>query len=166
MGGGASFVRMRFVLVAILWIQLLSAQTQPSNVCEVLNSAVNRQVVTIHAILAGGELVEGSGQEPCPGWPRHFFTAPSAIPLMTSSYAGVTIPDSLRKTNFNFLVRMWSLQRKNPSSRYWMAVNGVLIRKPWLLSYRGLDGVYVGWGEGLYGGNAALLVVTAPIVNQ
>jgi len=145
----------------------LSAQERTLGLCETLNSAVNHQAVVIHTPMGvtrhGTFLFEGTGQDPCPGWPKRFFTAPSAIPVIIGYYPGIRVSDDLYRDNFDFVQRLRTLEKANPSFRHMVTIRGVLVRKPWLLSFRGRDGSYGGWGEGVNGGAAAVLVVTAPI---
>jgi len=148
-------------LIAAGWPQSLSAQARALGVCDALSSVADHQVVVIRAAIGIGHqtyLFEGAGDEPCPGWRRRFFTAPSVIPLLFGSYSGVLVSERVRRDNIDFMLR---LKKENPSARHLVTVSGVLIRKPWLLSFRGADGSWGGWGEGLDGGAAAALVLTS-----
>ena len=150
---------------------LLLAQTRPLSVCEALNSAADHQAVLIHATVAstrhGSYLFEGTGQDPCPGWRKRFFTAPAAIPIVTGSYGRVHVPADLFRSYFDFEQRMNSLRKADPSAHFAVTISGVIIRKKWPLIFWSADGEYVGWGEGANGGSAAVLVVTsAPIEDR
>jgi len=157
-----------FIAMIAGWPQHLNAQVRPLSVCEALNSAGDHRAVLIHAAIASTQhqtyLFEGTGRDRCPGWRKRFFTAPSAIPIVFSSYSGVHVSDTLFRENLDFVQHLRSLQKANPSAHHMVTISGVLIRKSWALIFRRAGGAYVGWGEGLDGGSAALLVVTsAPI---
>lgn len=165
MGMSGEDFQLRLVTLTLAaWPQSLSAQPRPLGVCEALNSAVDHQAVVIHANLALTPhltyVFDGTADEPCPGWRKRFITAPAAIPILIGSYSEVRVPDSLRNDLTNFLLHLRG-RTVNRSGRFMVTISGVLIRKPWLLTFRGATGEYVGWGEGLYGGFAALLVVTS-----
>ena len=153
------------VTVSAAWAQSLGAPARPLSICEALNSAFDHQAVLIHGAIGSTRhttyLFEGTGQDPCPGWRKRFFTAPSAIPIVVGSYSGVHVPDKLFRDYLDFEQRLKSLQRANPSASNMVTIGGVLIRSRWPLIFRRADGGYVGWGEGLDGGSAALLVVTS-----
>ena len=152
------------VTIAIGLPESLVAQTRPLGICQALNSAANHQLVTIHGrvVLSHGDyLVEGTGRDPCPGWRTRLFTAPASIPLVIESYNGVRVPEGLIRNYVDFMVRLRSLQKANPSAQHMVTISGVLIRKALPLSFRGSGGSYAGWGEGAEGGFAAELVVTS-----
>jgi hypothetical protein len=153
------------VVIAAGWPQLLCGQTRPMSVCDALNSAADRQVVVIRAAIASTPhqtfLFEGTGRDPCPGWRKRFFTAPSVIPTIFGSYAGVHVPDNLLLENLHFVQHLKSIQQVKPSAQLFVTVKGVLIRKRWPLIFRNSDGIYCCWGEGVDGGSAAVLVVTS-----
>ena len=150
--------------VAAVFPQLPFAATPPQGVCDALNSARDHQDVVIHAEIAstrhGTFLFEGTGSDPCPGWPKHFFTGPSSIPILLASYAGVHVPEKLHRENIEFVIHLRGLQRTSPSVRHMVTASGVLIRTRWPL-LRGFKGIYCCWGEGLDGGSLAVLVPTS-----
>ena len=159
-------IRAYFILVLVAaWPHVASAQSKPWSVCQVLNSASDHQTVSIHAALAltrhQSYVFEGTGRDPCPGWPKRFLTAPAAIPLFLGKYAGVPVSDQLVHDFLDFSQKLRTLESANPSARHMVTITGVLIRKRWPLIFRSGDGTYVGWGEGLDGGSAAILVVTS-----
>jgi len=140
------------------------AQVHPLTVCEALNSVRDHETIAIRAPVVsvhGTALLEGTGQDPCPGWPQRFFTAPSAIPLLFGSIFGVHVSPSVLHDSIEFVVRLRKLQEENPSNRHTVTVNGVLIRKRWPIIFRAHDGTFCCWGLGPHGGYAALLVVTS-----
>jgi hypothetical protein len=151
--------------VAAGWPLVLNAETRPLSVCEALNSTADHQAVVIHAAIVtyrhGAYIFEGTGQDPCPGWPKRFFTAPAAIPLFLGPFRGVHLPDGMVQGYLDFSRRLRNLQSSSPSVRHMVTISGVIIRKPWPLIFRNTDGTYGGWGEGIDGSSAAMLVVTS-----
>lgn len=151
--------------IAAAWPQLVSGQARPLSVCEALNSAADHQAVVIHAAIAstrhGTYIFEGTGREPCPGWPKRFFTAPSSIPIFVGPYPGLRVPDHLLRDYRPFGEHLRILQSANLSALHMVTISGVIIRKLGRLSFRSADGSYFGWGEGLDGGSAAMLVMTS-----
>jgi hypothetical protein len=152
------------------WPHSLRAQVRALSVCQALNSAADHQRVLIHAAIASTQhqtyLFEGNGRDPCPGWRKRFFTAPSAIPIVFGSYSGVHVSDNLLRDNLEFVQRLKGLQKADPSALRMVKIGGVLIRKRWTLVFRRANQAYVGWGEGLDGGSAALLVVTSAAIED
>ncbi len=165
-------IKLNLALMAISVAALspsLGAQTQPLGVCEALNSASDHQAVVLHAAVAASHqtyLFEGTGQEPCPGWRTHFFSAFSVIPIVFGSFSGINVPDNVRRELIGFGVRLRGLQRADPSARHMVTMRGVLVRKPLALGFKGTNGQWGGWGEGLDGAYAAVLVVTAPPIED
>ena len=151
--------------VACMLSQQLGAQERPMGVCDSLNSAKDHQSIVIHAAIMSTRhetyLFEGTGQDPCPGWRKWLFTAPASIPIVVGSYFGVQVSDSLFSNYVDFIQRLKSRQKTTKSAHKMVTVSGVIIRKPWPLAFRGREGTYVGWGEGINGGSAALLVLTS-----
>ena len=150
--------------------QPMKAEMHVRSVCDALNSAADRQAIVIHAVIAsnrhGTFLVEGTGQDPCPGWRRRFLTAPSAIPLVFGSYSGVHVPDDLSRENMAFILRLKRPAKEDPRTRLVVTARGVLIRKRWPLIFRMADGSYCCWGEGIGGGSASVLVLTSSLVED
>jgi hypothetical protein len=161
----------RLVLVAAIaavFCQPLISATQSQGVCDALNSAHDHQEVVIHAAMASTRhetfLYEGKGGDPCPGWPRHFFTGPSAISIVISSFAGVKVPEKVHRQSLEFAVRLRELSRGNTSVRRIVTAQGVMIMPRWRLIFRDFRGEYCCWGVGIRGDYAGLLVLTsAPI---
>jgi hypothetical protein len=154
------------IVVATGIVAVAHAEVGPLTVCEALSSIRDREDVTIHAPLlltrhltAVAEAFDNS--DPCPGWPRRFFTAPSVIPL-TGPLFGVRVSVEVWRKALDFFGCQRMRQRENPSYHPMMTVRGVLLRKTWPLIFRGHDGEYFGWGFGLDGASAALLVLTSP----
>lgn len=157
------------LLMGTIWTPSMSAQTRPLSVCEALSSVGDRQHVNIRAAISsthGTYLYEGTGQEPCPGWRRRFFTAPSAIPLAIGSYSGVHVPEDQVRLTLDFLIHLKARQRENPSARYVVTASGVFVRKRWPLLFRGAGGTYCCWGEGVDGRSAAILVVMSTPIEE
>ena len=152
------------------WSQSMNSQTRPMSVCDALNSAGDHQVVVIHAAIASNRhqtfLFEGTGRDPCPGWRKRFFTAPSAIPIAIGSYPGVHVSDRVFRANLDFVQRLRGLQEANPSARHRATVSGILVRARWFPIFRSANDVYCCWGEGADGGYAAVLVVTSAITEE
>jgi hypothetical protein len=161
-----------FIATAVAaWPQSPDAEARRVGVCEVLNSAADHQTVLIHAAIASNGhmtyLFDGTGNDPCPGWRKRFFTAPSSIPILTASYSGVPVSSGLSREYIDFSQRLKSLQRANPSTHHMVTISGVVIRKRWPLIFRRGDGSYVDFGGGVDGGHEALLVVTsAPVLDR
>jgi hypothetical protein len=148
-------------LIAAGCSQSLRAQPRPLGVCEALNSVADHRTVVIHALMGISHqtyLYEGNGEEPCVGWRRRFLTAPAVIPVLFGSFSWVLVSEKVRRDSIDFVRH---LKQLNLSANHMVMVNGVLIRKPWTLSFRGVDGSWAGWGMGLEGGDAALLVLTS-----
>ena len=156
-------------LITAGWLQSLEAQQRALGVCEALNSVRDHQAVTIHAAIASTRhatfLFEGTAENPCPGWPTRFFTAPAVIPVLLS-YPGVRGWDGLSRANLDFMVRLKNMQRADRSKRQIVTVTGVFIRNGSLLSFRKADGSYFRWGDDFFGGAAAFLVATEPIEDR
>jgi len=151
--------------VFIGWAFSMSAQVRPLGVCEALNSVEDRQQVVIRAAVRstrhGIFLFEGTGQDPCPGWPARLFTAPATIPLLSATYPGVGTSIEQARKSENLALRLRRLQASNPASLYIVTVRGVILRKRLLLTVRFGDGSYCCGGFRLDGSYAALLAVTA-----
>jgi hypothetical protein len=152
-------------IIAAAWPLSMKAQVWPLGVCDALNSIRDHQAVVIRAAVASTRhqtfLFEGTGKDPCPGWPRRFFTAPSVIPIVIYSYSRVHVSDDQARRTLDFELRLKKLQEADPSAPHMVTLSGVLIRKRWLLVFRTSDGTYCCGGVGLDGGYAALLVVTS-----
>jgi hypothetical protein len=143
------------------WAHSLSAEERPLSVCEALNKSADHQRVVIRAKIAISHqiyLFEGTGQDPCPGWRKRFFTAPSAIPLLFGSFSGVPVSDEVRRTSTDFVLR---LRKTDRATDHIVTATGVLLRKPWPLSFRAADGTWGGWGSGIDGGSGSILVLTS-----
>jgi len=65
--------------------------------------------------------------------------------------------------NLEFVRR---LKGTDQSAHHMVTMSGVLIRRSWALIFRRANGAYIGLGEGLDGGSAALLVVTSTAVED
>ena len=141
------------------------AGSQIVGVCEALRSTTDHQAVSIRGVLSlsrhGAYLIEGTGDDPCPGWPAHFFTAPSALPLLNGSGYGVRVSDAQVRRTLDVFVRLRKEVATNPTVKPTMTIAGVLIRKRWVLILRYPNGTYHGGGFGPDKDCAALLVVTS-----
>jgi hypothetical protein len=157
------------VCSVMLLVATLSIAANPEprtvGVCEALDSIGDHQTVAIRATLSlnrhGTFLVEGTGNDPCPGWPSHFFTAPSAIPVFNGPGFDVRVPGVEVQRTLDILVKLRNAHIANPSRTFSTTLNGVLIRKRWSLIVRYPDGTYHGDGFGPASDCAALLVVTS-----
>jgi len=159
-----------FAAIALMCEALLAAAERPMGVCEAFNSAVDHQVVTIEARIAFTThltyLFEGTGRDPCPGWRKRIFAAPSVIPIAIGARE-IRMPKVLIYEWLE-LFGIWRMRdRAGPSLKLIGTVRGVIIKKQFPLSFRLSDGEYFGWGEGLDGAYAAVIVPTSlPIVTR
>jgi hypothetical protein len=121
------------------------AQTAPLSVCQMLSSTRERQEVTVRGVIQGGHhgyfLTEGIGDEPCPGWPKRYFTSPSGVGLAFFSWLGVQLTDDQKRLNLDFLRRLGTLRGERTLS-YSVTVSGVFAKRPWLRTFRHADGTY------------------------
>jgi hypothetical protein len=97
---------LRFALFVLSYVAATSppmAQGEPLSVCQMLNSTRERQEVTVRGVVTGGRhgyfLTEGIGDEPCPGWPRRYFTSPAAVGLEFFPLLGVQLTDDQKRWN-------------------------------------------------------------------
>ena len=157
-------------IVATVGANSLAAQARPLSVCEALNMAADHQSVTIRARIGSTRhekyLFEGTGQDPCPGWRKRFFTAPAAIPLILGSYSNISVSDSVSRENLSFVERLSEALKSGVMAPRIVTLSGILIRKRWPLIFRSSDGSYCCWGEGIDGGSAAIVVVTTSITEN
>jgi len=161
--------RAHLALIATLAALLpLPVNSQPTvlGVCEALNSARDHQAVVIHGAISATRheafLFEGTALDPCPGWPKYFFTAPSAIQVLLGSYAGVHVSHELFRANADSVVNLTS----DSSVSHTVTVGGVIVRPRWPLIFRNAKGEYCCWGEGTGGRYAAVLVLTSPLIED
>lgn len=122
---------------------------KPLTVCEALSSGANYVKVAIRGDIARGQhgvfLVDASLHgDPCPGWPRHVFTAPSNIGLEFTSSHGVSLTKQQERMDLEILKRLAKLCRMG-GPPYRGTLEGVLVRN-WSLICRGRDGRYFSIG--------------------
>jgi hypothetical protein len=141
----------------------LRAQNRPLTVCEALDSSRDHQQVVIRGDVftprESGGLSEGLGGEPCKGWPRHYFTAPSVIPIFLSSMPGVALTEAQTAQNKAFRLRLIEVRTALRSAPYVVTLKGTLLRKAFPIIFRRSDGFYAGLGFGPNGEYSAVLVV-------
>lgn len=130
----------------------------PLSVCEVLDRSreLRDAIVTVRGFLewnsSHGPLLfaTSDGKEaPCPGWPKHFFTAPSILAL------------ALRDADFPGPV-LTAVRQRHSRGDYSLKEVVVVgrLRKRWLsLIFANRAGIYVGNGYGEGGGLAVLIEV-------
>ena len=103
-----------FVLLNVAATLPAMAQGQPLSVCQMLNSIREHQEVTVRGVITGGYhgylLRDESGNEPCPGWPKRYFTSPAAVGLEFFSLLGVQLTDDEKRLDFDFLRRLGMLR--------------------------------------------------------
>jgi hypothetical protein len=143
-----------------------AAQTQPMSVCQMLDSAADHQEVVARVKIAGSHhhgfwLTEGPNVDPCPGWRKRFFTAPSALIPIVSSRFGVHLTPEEERAGRDFLNRLFDLSRRDTRATNDLTVTlkGVFVRKAWPWIFRGRSGDWVGNGFGPSGGCAAVFVI-------
>jgi len=158
-------------LAVLLWAHPGIAQQPRLGVCEALDSGVDHQEVVLHGKIASTVhdfyLFEGNGRDPCPGWPKNWFTAPAAIPLVVSTYSDIQVPINLTRNLFDYSRDLRQFLGANRFVAPTATVKGTLVRKPVPLIFRFSDGSYAGWGEGFEGGSAAVLVLkSVPIQDR
>jgi hypothetical protein len=138
------------------------AQREPLSVCQMLNSARERQEVTVRGVIRGGRhgyfLTESTGDEPCPGWPKRYFTSPSVVYLNLFASFGVQLTDDEKRLNLDLLRRLAPL-RVGTLNSYGVTVSGVFAKRPWLRTFRHADGTYSCIGAGYDGDCLGVFVV-------
>lgn len=133
------------ILVYVAGMLPAMAQSEPLRVCQMLNSARERQEITVRGAIIGEphhgySLSEGMGNEPCPGWPKRFFTSPSAVGLT------IQLTGEHGQRNRDLLRRLNTLSGEHILKPYWVTVTGFLKRRPWLRTFRHADGTYSCFG--------------------
>jgi hypothetical protein len=128
-----------------------SAQTQPWSVCGILDSAADHQEVIARVRISGSYhhgfgLSEGLDGEPCPGWRRRFFTAPSVLLPKVSSGFGVLLTSEEEQMGLGFLFRLRDLSRRSPGAlnKLTVTMRGAVVKKSWPWMFRRSDGSYMG----------------------
>jgi hypothetical protein len=143
----------------------ITAQPRTMTVCEALNSAADHQPVVIRgrivAFHRAAWITQGTGDDPCPGWPRYLFTAPSIIPVCLYSCSGVSVPDPLRRDVFDFLERLVSAWRADPHAKHVVTIRGVFVRNPWPFDFRTREGDWLELNR--YAAVAQLVVTSVPV---
>src|SRR5579863_1830773 len=115
--------------LGLIGAQPITAESRTMTVCEALNSAADHQPVVIRGTFFsfrhGTFISQGTGDDPCPGWPRYLFTAPSMIPIYLYSYSGVSVPDQLRHDMFDFLARFRSAHNGDPYANHVVTIRSM-----------------------------------------
>jgi hypothetical protein len=154
-----------FLLVLLLVsMAFAAAQTEPMSVCQMLDSASDHQEVVARVKISGGYyhgfgLSEGLHGDPCPGWRKRFFTAPSVLMPMFSSCCGVQLSQDESRMVRDFLDRLWDESRNNSTRDLTVTLRGVIVKKAWPWIFRRSDGVYMGNAFGPTGGYPAIFVI-------
>jgi hypothetical protein len=135
----------QFVFIMLGTCSIAGAQTASLSVCEVLNSTLDHWETTIRGKISGSShhgffLSEGINADPCPGWPRRFFTAPAVIGLYLASALGVEVTEEQKASNIAFLRRLRKEKRPYEPT---FTITGVVVRRPWSPTYRRADGNYM-----------------------
>ncbi len=152
-----------FTALCAFGIKTLTAQSRPLTVCEALNHAADHQPVVIRGLMGWAGIYEGTGNDVCPGWPEHLFTAEAMIPI-SGSYGGVSVPRQVSRENFNFFARLRQLLRSNPNANRMITVRGVFVRLPWPFCFRNWKGAWINPNDDGPGiGAVAVIVATAPM---
>ncbi len=123
------------------------AQSEPLSVCQMLSSTREKQEITVRGAMIGEPhhgyyLSDGIGDEPCPGWPKWLFTRPSVVGFAIASSFGVHLTDDQERRNREFVRRLSTLSSGHILKPYWVTLRGVLVRRPWLRTFRHADGTY------------------------
>lgn len=142
---------------------LAVAQDMPVTVCQALNSVQDHKDVTVTGILIGEShhgfsLSGGINGDPCPGWPRRFFTAPSIVGLDFTSAHAVKLTEEQKQLNLSFLDRLWRSDHGSPVQLP-VIVRGVLVKRPWSLIFRRSDGSYISTNFDPYGWLPVTIVI-------
>jgi hypothetical protein len=114
----------------------------------------------------GNYLEEGTGRDPCPGWRGRLFTARSAVGVVLAPYPGISVPDTIRRTNLSLVERLRAQHDANPRSRHTVTITGVLVRTSVLGFYRRADGSYIDLRSGTEEPTAAILVATSIVIED
>ena len=124
----------------------MMAQSEPLSVCQMLNFSRQGQEVTVRGVITGGRhgyfLTEGIGDEPCPGWPKRYFTSPAGVYLNFFSSLGVQLTAEEKRLNLDFVLHRLGALRGGQEVEHRATIKGVLARRPWLLAFRHTDGTY------------------------
>jgi hypothetical protein len=120
-------------------------------VCEALNSAAGTREVILRARIVGEPhhgywLSEGLDGDPCPGWCKRFFTAPSAIAPVFSSFPGAQLTKAQERLNIELIKRLYLLSKPAGYVNSTITINGILVKKFWPFIFRLKDGSYIGNG--------------------
>lgn len=139
------------------------AVLRPLTVCEALAQSHNHEEIVIKAAVElfrhGTFLTEGIDGEPCPGWHKRLFTAPSFIPMAFFSLDGVHLTSSQLAQNRDLMLRLATLRSAGRTHTGPITLRGTVLRKPLPLIIRKGDGTYFGFGFYPDGGILAVLVV-------
>ena len=130
----------------------MMARSEPLSVCQMLSTAHEQQEIEVRGAIIGEPhhgyaLSDGIGDEPCPGWPKWLFTRPSVVGFAIASSFGVHLTEQER-LNRDFVWRLSTLSGGHPLKPYWVTVRGVLVKYPWLRTFRHADGTYSCFGAG------------------
>ena len=154
-----------FALLVLSYVA--GAHGEPLTVCQMLSSTRERQEVTVRGVIGGGYhgyfLTDESGDEPCPGWPRRYFTSPASVGLALFSWLGVQLTDDQTRLNLDFLRRLGTLRVGGTLSSYRFTVVGVLAKRPWLRTFRHADGTYSCFGAANDGDCLGVFVIRSVV---
>ena len=129
-------------------------------VCEDLDSPAGTREVVFRARLGGSYihgyvLADDLVDDPCPGWPRRFFTAPPWIPLYFSSDLGVHLTKEQERRNLEFFLKLSKLDYRNRVAPT-ITISGVLVKQFWPFIFRAKNGEYFGDALGPYHNSLAV----------
>ncbi len=160
--------RLIFCSIAIVAgiAQTTRAESAPLTVCEVLSLGSDRHEVTVRGEVVGSHhhgfaLSAGLNGDPCPGWRRNLFTAPSIIPFGSNPDFGVHLTDQQKESDREFFLRLRQLSLEGRLNNPTVTVTGVVVRKTWSLIFRRADGSYFGTGIDPQGASPLYLVITS-----
>ena len=159
---------LHFAVLALPYMTTMS-QGEPLSVCQMLSSTREYQEVTVRGVITGGHhgyfLADESGDEPCPGWPKRYFTSPAGVGLNFFSSLGVQLTDDQYRLNVDFLRRLGTLRGGHNLNSYRVTVRGVFAKRPWLRTFRHADGTYSCFAAA-YDGDCLGVFVVRSIVSE
>jgi hypothetical protein len=154
---------------ALVFVAAVGAQTVPTkaySVCDVvgLSTTLAGKTILVRGLLGGTAqhgymLYQGLADDPCPGWPRRYFTAPSAILLSFS------LPEDDGAARTSAVLPCVRAYQAKGNKRLAAEIEGTLVKKRWFpIIFRRPDGAYYGLyhsGFGQFGGFPLMLEVRA-----
>jgi hypothetical protein len=109
------------------------------SVCDALNTTAIRQKISIHGVIEGSHhhgyyLGQGIGGDPCPGWRRRLFTAPSVISVYITSRPDLPLTKEQERLDLEFMLRVRRIEMERSHKNPIMSVTmtGILYGSPGL----------------------------------